>query len=65
MDDITPEEAPTEDGRPLDGQVCLIVGAGEGIGRACAEAFVREGATVALVARNAQRLTDQIGRAHV
>lgn len=58
MDDITPEEAPTEDGRPLDGQVCLIVGAGEGIGRACAEAFVSEGATVALVARDAQRLTD-------
>lgn len=42
--------------QPLEGQVCLIVGAGEGIGRACAEAFALAGAVVALVARDEQRL---------
>ncbi len=43
--------------RPLEGQVCLVVGAGDGIGRACAEAFGHAGAIVALVARDEQRLT--------
>ena len=43
--------------RPLEGQVCLIVGAGEGIGRACAQAFAEAGAVVALVARDEGRLS--------
>jgi NAD(P)-dependent dehydrogenase (short-subunit alcohol dehydrogenase family) len=52
----THHEEPTA--RAMHGQVCLIVGAGEGIGRACAEAFVGEGARVVLVARDANRLTN-------
>lgn len=50
--------------RPLEGQVCLIVGAGEGIGRACAQAFAEAGAVVALVARDEGRLStlaDEVG----
>jgi 2-keto-3-deoxy-L-fuconate dehydrogenase len=30
----------------LEGKVCVITAAGQGIGRSTAEAFVREGATV-------------------
>jgi NAD(P)-dependent dehydrogenase (short-subunit alcohol dehydrogenase family) len=40
----------------LAGKTAIITGAGTGIGRACAELFVREGASVALVARNRERL---------
>ena len=37
----------------LDGKVAIITGAGGGIGRATAERFVREGARVVLVDRDA------------
>lgn len=40
----------------LDGKVAVVVGAGPGIGRACAEAFRREGADVVVAARDAERL---------
>jgi 3-oxoacyl-[acyl-carrier protein] reductase len=37
----------------LEGKVCVITGAASGIGRAAARAFVREGATVGVLDRNA------------
>jgi 3-oxoacyl-[acyl-carrier protein] reductase len=40
----------------LDGKVALVAGASRGIGLAIARAFVREGASVVLVARNAEGL---------
>ena len=40
------------------GKVVLVTGAGSGIGRACARAFAREGAVLALVARNADAIRE-------
>ncbi len=40
-------------------ETCLIVGAGPGIGQACALAFAREGYDIALIARHPERLVSQ------
>ena len=45
----------------LEGRVALVTGASQGIGQACALALARQGASVALAARNRQKLEEVAG----
>ncbi|OYX13753.1 MAG: NAD(P)-dependent oxidoreductase [Rhizobiales bacterium 32-66-8] len=47
----------------LDGKICLVTAAGQGIGRAIADAFVREGARVIATDLDTQKLADFSGEA--
>jgi NAD(P)-dependent dehydrogenase (short-subunit alcohol dehydrogenase family) len=46
----------------LDNRVVVVTGASKGIGYACAEAFLREGAKVALVSRSRENLDAALAR---
>jgi 3-oxoacyl-[acyl-carrier protein] reductase len=46
----------------LEGRVALVTGASQGIGQACALALAGQGASVALAARNQQKLEDVAGQ---
>ena len=46
----------------LSGRHVLVTGGSKGIGRACAEAFLAEGAVVSLVARDAAALDEAATR---
>ena len=45
----------------LEGKVAVITGASKGIGYACADTFLREGAHVVICARDRARLEDAAG----
>jgi NAD(P)-dependent dehydrogenase (short-subunit alcohol dehydrogenase family) len=51
----------TEMGK-LDGKVAIVTGAGRGIGRAIAEAYVQEGASVTITAARGQAELDQLAK---
>jgi NAD(P)-dependent dehydrogenase (short-subunit alcohol dehydrogenase family) len=45
----------------LNGKICIVTGAGQGLGRAIALEMSREGATLALIDRNADTITEVAG----
>ena len=52
------EESKNQINVDLSGQVAIVTGASQGIGKACALELARNGARVACLARNAEKLSD-------
>jgi NAD(P)-dependent dehydrogenase (short-subunit alcohol dehydrogenase family) len=46
----------------LDGKVAIVTGAGRGIGRAIAESYLQEGASVTITAAHGQTELDQLAK---
>jgi NAD(P)-dependent dehydrogenase (short-subunit alcohol dehydrogenase family) len=58
---VETKKGETEMGK-LDGKVAIVTGAGRGIGRAIAEAYVQEGASVTITAAREQTELDQLAK---
>ncbi len=60
IDEKTIDEKTTPEAKPLSGHVAFVTGASQGIGHACALRLAKDGATVAVAARNEAKLDELV-----